>query len=90
MGGVCQFFALAGIDALEGTAPAGMTPVADFGEYYCIAVEHDQIELAASAQPVLGQQAQSVGFEMIAGKGFRRLPAGTPVNQESLSFRRWT
>ncbi len=67
LGGVCQFFALAGIDALEGTAPAGMTPVADFGEYYCIAVEHDQIELAASAQPVLEQQAQSVGFEMIAG-----------------------
>ncbi|MNF63672.1 hypothetical protein D3C84_453800 [compost metagenome] len=49
LGGVSQFFALAGIDALEGAAPAGMTPIADFGEYYCIAVEHDQIELAAPA-----------------------------------------
>ena len=36
--------------------PAG----ADFDEYYCIAVEHDQIELAAAAAPVLRQQAQTL------------------------------
>ncbi len=90
LGGVCQFFSLAGIDALDCASPAGVTPVADFGEYYCIAVKHDQIELAAPTQPVLGQQTQPICFEVGAGKGFGRLPASTSVGQESLSFSCWT
>ncbi|EFQ38253.1 LOW QUALITY PROTEIN: putative endonuclease [Pseudomonas aeruginosa 39016] len=31
--------------------PAG----ADFDEYYCIAVEHDQIELSAATGPILAK-----------------------------------
>jgi hypothetical protein len=30
-----------------------MAPIANFYEYYCTGVKHDQIELAALAAPVL-------------------------------------
>jgi hypothetical protein len=48
-----------------------MLPVADFDEYYCIAVKHDQIKLAAFAQPVLRQQAQTLLLEMLERMAFR-------------------
>ena len=50
-------------------------PIANFNEYYCIDVEHDQIELAESAAPVLRQQAQAVSLEMLSGQGFGSIAA---------------
>jgi hypothetical protein len=67
-----QALALARVDALQRAAPGGMLAVADFDEYYCIAVEHDQIELAAAAAPVLRQQAQAVLLQVVAGQRFGR------------------
>ncbi|GBH12706.1 hypothetical protein KPSA1_06178 [Pseudomonas syringae pv. actinidiae] len=40
---------LAKIDTFHRATPSGMTSVANFDEYYCIAVKHDQIKLAAFA-----------------------------------------
>ncbi len=62
-GGICPFrFALqkplcgqgelsllAKIDAFQRATLSGVASIANFDEYYCIAVEHDQIKLAASA-----------------------------------------
>ena len=56
-----------------------MPAVAHFNEYYCIAVEHDQIEFAAPAAPILRQQAQAMLLQMLAGQGFgfaAALPGG--------------
>jgi hypothetical protein len=39
--------------------------VADFDEYYWIAVKHDQIKLAALTQPVLRQQAQALLLQVL-------------------------
>lgn len=50
--------------------PAG----ANFNEYYCIAVQHDQIELASAARPVLSQEAQSMLLQVGQGGGFGSLP----------------
>ncbi|MCY1184982.1 hypothetical protein D9M73_257200 [compost metagenome] len=55
-----QFLALARIDAAECAAPLCVQPVADFGEYYCIAVKHDQIQLTTFTRPVLRHQAQAL------------------------------
>jgi hypothetical protein len=60
-----QFFALSRIDTIERATPLGVLSVADFDEYYCIAVKHDQIKLAAFTQPVLRQQAQTLLLEML-------------------------
>jgi hypothetical protein len=62
-----QFLALALVDAIERATPLGIFSVADFDEYYCIAVKHDQIKLAAFAQPVLRHQAQALLLEMREG-----------------------
>ena len=59
-----QLLTLALVDTGERATPLCVFSVADFDEYYCIAVKHDQIKLAAFAQPVLRQQAQSVLLEM--------------------------
>lgn len=67
-GGEHQPFLLAPVDTAEGATEARVQPVADFDEYYCIAVEHDQIELAAAAAPVLRQQAQAVLLQVVAGQ----------------------
>ncbi|KTC33635.1 hypothetical protein AO265_05845 [Pseudomonas sp. ABAC61] len=56
--------ALAPIDTAQSATPLCVLSVADFDEYYCIAVKHDQIKLAAFAQPVLRQQAQTLSLEM--------------------------
>ncbi|PNG35391.1 hypothetical protein BK640_11390 [Pseudomonas protegens] len=50
-----QFLTLASIDTAQSSTPLRVLSVADFDEYYCIAVKHDQIKLAAFAQPVLRQ-----------------------------------
>ncbi len=50
--------------------PAG----ANFDEYYCIAVQHDQIELTSAARPVLRQEAQSMLLQVGQGGGFGPLP----------------
>ncbi|MNJ74707.1 hypothetical protein D3C77_716850 [compost metagenome] len=44
-----------------------MQPIANFDEYYCIAVEHDQIKLATFASPVLRQQAQALPLKVLKG-----------------------
>ena len=44
-----------------------MAPIANFYEYYCIGVEHDQIELADTAAPVLCKQAQTMLFKILPG-----------------------
>lgn len=52
VGGKRQSLLLAPIDTGERSAELRMQPVADFDEYYCIGIEHDQIELAPLASPV--------------------------------------
>lgn len=44
-----ELFLLAKIYAFQRATPSGVAPIANFHEYYCIAVEHDQIKLAAFA-----------------------------------------
>jgi hypothetical protein len=60
-----QFLPFALIDAIERATPLGIFSVADFDEYYCIAVKHDQIKLAAFTQPVLRQQAQTLLLKVL-------------------------
>ncbi|KZN16387.1 hypothetical protein A1D17_09525 [Pseudomonas fluorescens] len=60
-----QFLPFAPIDAIERTTPLGVFSIADFDEYYCIAIKHDQIKLAAFTQPVLRQQAQTLLLKML-------------------------
>jgi len=62
-----QLLALARVDAVERATPLGIFSVANFNEYYCIAVKHDQIKLAAFAQPVLRDQPQALLLEMREG-----------------------
>src|SRR5690606_2008977 len=65
-----QTLALAPVDALDRAAPAIVTTVADFDEYYCIAVQHNQIELPAPTAPVAADQAQPLPLQMAAGQIF--------------------
>jgi len=60
-----QFLPFAPIDAIECATTLSVFSVADFNEYYCIAIKHDQIKLAAFTQPVLRQQAQTVLLKML-------------------------
>ncbi|KJZ40545.1 hypothetical protein VC34_21100 [Pseudomonas fluorescens] len=60
-----QFLPFALIDATECATPLSVFSVADFNEYYCIAIKHDQIKLAAFTQPVLRQQAQTLLLKML-------------------------
>lgn len=62
-----QLLALALVNAVERATPLSIFSVADFDEYYCIAVKHDQIKLAAFAQPVLRHQPQALLLEMREG-----------------------
>ncbi|SDZ25143.1 hypothetical protein SAMN03159453_02938 [Pseudomonas sp. NFIX28] len=73
--GEYQFLTLARVDTAECATPLRVLSVADFDEYYCIAVKHDQIKLAAFAQPVLRQQAQALLFKMPKRLGFGILTA---------------
>ena len=41
-----------------------MAAVTDFDKYDRVAVEHDQVEFTAAAQPVLCQQAQAMAFQV--------------------------
>jgi hypothetical protein len=60
-----QFLPFAPIDTIERATPLSVFSVADFNEYYCIAIKHDQIKLAAFTQPVLRHQAQTVLLKML-------------------------
>ena len=60
-----QFLLLALIDASERATPLSVFSVANFNEYYCIAIKHDQIKLATFTQPVLRQQAQTLLLKML-------------------------
>jgi hypothetical protein len=62
-----QLLSLSRVYAFDRAAPGGMSSIANFDEYYCIALKHDQIELAAAAQPVLCQQPQALATQMVAG-----------------------
>lgn len=73
-GGGGQALTLARVHTFQRSSPGVMPAGANFDEYYCIAVQHDQIELAAAARPVLRHQAQSMLFEVGAGAGFRLAP----------------
>lgn len=63
-GGGGQALTLARVYAFQRSSPCVMPAGANFDEYYCIAVQHDQIELASPAGPVLRQEAQAVPFEV--------------------------
>ncbi|MCP1497823.1 hypothetical protein J2Y86_002530 [Pseudomonas migulae] len=60
-----QFLPFALIDAIERATPLSVFSVANFNEYYCIAIKHDQIKLATFTQPVLRQQAQTLLLKML-------------------------
>ncbi|CAM2987034.1 hypothetical protein PSPL106493_00250 [Pseudomonas plecoglossicida] len=92
-GGKHQPPLLAPVDTAEGAAKVRMPPVADFDEYYCIGVEHDQIKLATFASPIARQQLQALPLKVIkgllfgslAGAGRRRIG-----HQRGVSGRRLT
>lgn len=51
---------LAPVNAGQGAAETCMEPVADFDEYYCIGIEHDQIKLATLAPPIARYELQTM------------------------------
>lgn len=71
-----QLVTLAPVDALDRATPCTVLAVAHFGEYYCIAIEHDQIEFATLAAPILFDEFQPMTLQVLAGEGFGRSPAG--------------
>jgi len=88
-----ELFLLASINAFQCATPSGVTPIANFDEYYCIAVEHDQIKLAAFARPVASNQCQLVLLQVPQSAGFGLAPGGlTGVawDQGAVSGRRST
>jgi hypothetical protein len=60
-----QFLPFALIDTIERATPLSVFSVANFNEYYCIALQHDQIKLAAFTQPVLRQKLQALLLKML-------------------------
>ena len=70
-----------------------MASIANFYEYYCIGVEHDQIKLAEATAPVLRQQAQAMLLEMLPCLGFGSVSAllrADALAQLMLSGSGWT
>ena len=65
LGGKYQLLALACVNAGQSATPLRVLSVTNFDEYYCIAVKHDQIKLAAFTKPVLRQQAQTLLLKML-------------------------
>jgi len=63
--GEYQLLTLAPVDTGERPTPLCVLSIADFDKYYCIAVKHDQIKLAALAQPVLCQEAQTLLLQVL-------------------------
>ena len=79
-GAVDQSLPLAGIYAFRGAAPGGVPAGAYLDEYYCIAVEHDQIELATLPAPVALQQAQAARLQELQ-RAILGLPASLEVRR---------
>ncbi len=71
--GEYQLLTLAPVDTGERATPLCVFSVADFDEYYCIGVEHDQIKLTAFASPVARQQLQTLPLKVLKGLVFCRL-----------------
>ncbi|KAF1310218.1 hypothetical protein BLX42_15135 [Pseudomonas sp. SG-MS2] len=69
-GGMHQSLLLAPVDTAQGATEARVQPIADFDEYYCIGVEHDQIKLAAFASPIARQQLQALPLKKLKGLVF--------------------
>jgi len=91
--GEYQLLTLAPVDTGERATPLCVFSVADFDEYYCIAVKHDQIKLAAATQPVLRQKAQTLLSKVLKCLEFgilAALCAGPLGHQRGVSGRRWT
>ena len=91
--GEYQLLTLAPVDTGERATPLCVFSVADFDEYYCIAVKHDQIKLAAFASPVLRQQLQALRLKVMQGLLFGRDTRGlarTVGHQRGVSGRRLT
>lgn len=92
-GGGGQALTLARVHAFQRSSPGVMPAGANFDEYYCIAVQHDQIELASTARPILRHEAQAVSFEVGTGFGFSRMPGllgGAAAGQIPLFSSGWT
>ncbi|OAE11213.1 hypothetical protein AZH11_21135 [Pseudomonas simiae] len=70
-----QLLTLAPVDTGERATPLCVFSVADFDEYYCIAVKHDQIKLTAFTQPVLRQKAQTPLLQILESLQFGILAA---------------
>ena len=92
-GGKHQPLLLALIDTAEGATEACVQPIADFDEYYCIGVEHDQIKLATFASPVTRQQLQAMPLKVLKGMVFCGLTGAAGRcfrHQRAVSGRRLT
>lgn len=72
--GCDEFFLLARVDTLQRATPATLAAIAYFDEYYCRAIKHDQIKLAASAGPVACNQLQALLLQVLQGEGFGLVP----------------
>ncbi|KRW62740.1 hypothetical protein AO726_04790 [Pseudomonas sp. TTU2014-080ASC] len=68
LSGSAKFLTFPGVYALYCSAPCSMASIANFYEYYCIGVKHDQIELPEAAAPVLGNQAEAVLLQVLPGQ----------------------
>lgn len=89
--GEYQLLTLAPVDTGERATPLCVFSVADFDEYYCIAVKHDQIKLTAFTQPVLRQEAQALLLQILESLKFGILAAlctGPLGHQRGVSGRR--
>lgn len=71
-----------------------MQAVANFNEYYCIAIKHDQIKLTSFAAPVPGEGPQAlceqVAFGPLLGLLAALLMRWQPWHQRAVSARRLT
>jgi len=75
LGCLDQLLLFTQVDAFESATPCGVAPVANLDEYYCIAIEHDQIKLATAACPVSTKQAQAVKLQVALCGVFGELSA---------------
>ena len=73
LGRMDQALTLARIDAAQGTTELQVQAVADFDEYYCIGIEHDQIKLAFAASPVTCDERQALALQKVQGLIFGSL-----------------
>src|SRR5690606_4439195 len=78
LGGPDQLLPFAQVDAFQGATPGAVAAVTNLDEYYCIAIEHDQIELSAATCPVTLEQAQALTLQITLGE-LLGSPAAVPA-----------